>query len=61
MFQLRLLICVLLCLLGMGCSKGDASIEDWMNPDGKLKVLSTTAIIDDVVGRIGKDRMSIYL
>ena len=52
------LISLLLCILSLGCSKGSSPIDDWMKPDGKLKVLSTTAIVDDVVARIGKERIS---
>jgi manganese/zinc/iron transport system substrate-binding protein len=44
--------------LGWGCSQGDSSIDEWVLPDGKIKVLSTTAIIDDVIGKIGGDRIA---
>ncbi len=41
-----------------GCSSSSSSdLEQWMRPDGKVKVLSTTAMIDDIVGRIGEDRV----
>ncbi len=55
MFGLKLL---LICLLGVGCSQGDHTLDKWMQPDSKIKVLSTTAIIDDVVGKIGQDRIA---
>ena len=55
---IRILLCALLCILGVGCSKGDGPLDEWMQPDGKIKVLSTTAIIDDVVGKIGKERIA---
>jgi manganese/zinc/iron transport system substrate-binding protein len=32
-------------------------MEAWMTPNGKLKVLSTTAMIDDLVKRIGADQI----
>lgn len=43
----------------MGCSspRGPSSIEIWAEQNGKLKVLSTTAMIDDIVGEIGGDRV----
>lgn len=50
------LIC---CLLFAACSPPHPSLmtEVWAQPNGKVKVLSTTAMIDDIVGRIGKDRI----
>lgn len=46
-------------LLLAGCSSQTSSpIEDWSNPSDKIKVLSTTALIDDIVGQIGKERIS---
>ena len=32
-------------------------MDHWAEQNGKLKVLSTTAMIDDVVGQIGKERI----
>lgn len=51
-----ILIC---CLLFAACSPPRPSLltEVWAQPNGKVKVLSTTAMIDDIVGRIGKDRI----
>lgn len=40
----------------VGCSVGDAqhrALTDWMNRNGKVKVLSTTAMIDDLVRQVG--------
>lgn len=40
------------------CSTSQPSpVEIWAQPNGKIKVLSTTAMIDDIVGQIGKDRI----
>jgi manganese/zinc/iron transport system substrate-binding protein len=52
-------LCVLLCLcLGFtGCSAPSSDLEEWERPNGKVKVLSTTAMIDDVVGLIGAERI----
>lgn len=52
-------ICFAVFLLG-GCSSGPSKpseIETWVAQNGKPKVLSTTAMIDDLVGQIGKDRI----
>lgn len=40
-----------------GCSTGATPVQEWMRPNEKIKVLSTTAMIDDIVGRIGKERI----
>lgn len=48
------------CALFWGCSSGSSSpspFESWMEENGKVKVLSTTAMIDDLVGEIGGDRI----
>lgn len=39
---------VVLCL---SCSSGER--QQWMQDEGKIKILSTTAIVDDMVGNIG--------
>jgi manganese/zinc/iron transport system substrate-binding protein len=51
---------LLLCLLLCGCSSSQtpSSMEIWARQNGKVKVLSTTAMIDDIVERIGKDRIN---
>jgi manganese/zinc/iron transport system substrate-binding protein len=57
-------ICLsLLCCLGLfGCSKSSSephtsAFESWMNDNGKIKILSTTAMIDDLVGQVGRDKI----
>jgi len=46
----------LVCL--WGCSQSPSSTScSWYQDNGGLKVLSTTAMIDDLVGEIGKDRV----
>lgn len=46
-------------LILVGCSPSGkpSSIEVWGEQNGKVKVLSTTAIIDNIVGEIGGDRI----
>jgi manganese/zinc/iron transport system substrate-binding protein len=49
-------ICLIVALL-MGCSTTTSPVQEWMRPNGKVKVLSTTAMIDNIVTRIGKERI----
>ena len=53
---------LLFCRLGIaGCSKdttpAPSEFQTWMSDNGRIKVLSTTAMIDDLVGQIGRDRI----
>lgn len=46
----------LILMVFVGCSGGDSShhsTQEWMKPNGKIKVLSTIAMIDDLVKHIG--------
>lgn len=47
----------LVLLLGLGCQKAPSKLQQWTGPNGKIKVLSTTAMIDDIVGQVGGDRI----
>lgn len=47
----------LVLLLGLGCQKSPSKLEQWIQPNGKIKVMSTTAMIDDIVGQVGGDRI----
>jgi manganese/zinc/iron transport system substrate-binding protein len=62
--RIKVLLCavplLLLCVLsscGKTAQRGHSPLEKWMTRDGKLKVLSTTAMIDDLVGRIGGEKI----
>jgi manganese/zinc/iron transport system substrate-binding protein len=46
-------------LVLLGCTSGSVSsaAQDWGKQNGKVKVLSTTAMIDDIVGEIGGERV----
>ncbi len=48
---MKYLLCFFLFLVG--CQSSSGKLERWMESNGKVKVLSTTAIIDDLVGQIG--------
>jgi manganese/zinc/iron transport system substrate-binding protein len=39
------------------CSRSTENLQEWMEPNGKVKVLSTIAMIDDLVAQIGGDRI----
>ncbi|HSW87301.1 MAG TPA: zinc ABC transporter substrate-binding protein [Rhabdochlamydiaceae bacterium] len=60
---MKLMYMLLLCCIGMfGCSKSSSKpqaseFESWMQANGKIKILCTTAMIDDLVGQIGKSRI----
>jgi len=59
-FGIRILLwlCPFLALVLAACGQNDGpSVRGWMENDGKVKVLSTTAFIDDLVGRVGQDRI----
>lgn len=48
---------LLLLMLSIGCQKQPNALDHWISPNGKIKVLSTTTIIDDLVQQIGGDRI----
>lgn len=54
---MKYLLCLLTCLLALGCQNSPSRLEEWRAPSSKVKVLSTTPIIDDLVARIGGDRI----
>ena len=53
---MKVVIVLWLCCIIGGCSSS-SEIDTWMQSNGKIKVLSTTAMIDDIVGHIGGDRI----
>lgn len=64
--KLKIVVLVFICLfLGSGCFNDPSSdqivklndLNTWMQSNGKIKVLSTTAMIDALVGEIGKNRI----
>lgn len=46
-----------LCLCFLGCSKNSQNQCSWYEDNGKPKVLSTLAMIDDLVDQIGQDKV----
>lgn len=60
--KLSKFILSILLLLFIGCSCGDLSdrsrgLREWMTPNGKIKVLSTIAMIGDLVKQVGGDKI----
>src|SRR6185503_10660848 len=54
---IKLIRFFLLCACLCGCGSAPSSLAQWKEPNGRVKVLSTTPIIDDLVSRIGGDRI----
>jgi len=54
---MRTIFFFLICALLTCCQKSPSKLDEWRNPTGKVKVLSTTPIIDDLVSRIGGERI----
>src|ERR1700733_13239775 len=59
-----LFLCTLLAVFTAACSKPNASspsrsgdLRGWMEEKGKIKVLSSVRMIDDLVAEVGKDRV----
>ena len=60
MFFVRVVICSLLILVSWavtGCSRPETDSKRWCYDNGKLKVLTTLSMIDDIVQQIGGDRV----
>lgn len=49
--------CFFIVLLMAACSKRNHDFDDWMKSEGRVKVLSTTQMIGDIVKQIGKDHI----
>lgn len=54
---MKYILSLLICLLLFGCQNSTSPMEEWRTPSSKAKVLSTTPIIDDLVARIGGERI----
>lgn len=55
-FDLKCVL-IFLCVLFAGCSSPNTTLDQWMHPNGKVKVLSTTGMIDDIVKCVGGERI----
>jgi manganese/zinc/iron transport system substrate-binding protein len=54
---MKYLFCLLLLFSCWGCQNNPSKLDQWIQPNGRIKVLSTTAIIDNIIGQIGGDRV----
>jgi manganese/zinc/iron transport system substrate-binding protein len=56
---MRRLVVFALFLLFCSCSKDPSAqqLKEWMKPNGKLKILSTTAMIHDLIKEVGGDQV----
>jgi manganese/zinc/iron transport system substrate-binding protein len=54
---MKYLLCLFLLLSCLGCQNSPTKLEHWIEPNKKVKVLSTTAIIDDLVGQVGGEKI----
>lgn len=52
----------ILLTLTFSCSQGErqTEVKRWMEPNGKVKILSTTAMIDDLVRGVGGDNVDAH-
>ncbi len=54
---MRYLLCLFLLFACAGCHNSPSKLDEWVKPSQKIKVLSTTALIDDIVAQVGKDKI----
>lgn len=54
---MRWLLVLILCFVSCTSSPPQTHLNAWMEKNGKVKVLSTTAMIDDLVGQIGQEKV----
>lgn len=54
---MRYLLCLFLLLACAGCQNSSSKLDEWIEPNHRIKVLSTTAIIDDIVSQIGREKI----
>jgi manganese/zinc/iron transport system substrate-binding protein len=53
----HLILLVFLPFCFIGCSSSKKPVSSWRESNGKIKVLSTTAMINDLVQQVGKERV----
>ncbi len=57
----KVILTCLLPLLFLGCQPSKNQLSEWMKKDEKVKILSTTAQISDLVSVIGGDRVNVRI
>lgn len=53
----KVILSALAALLMWGCQQSNSRLSEWMQSDGKIKILSTTAQIGDLVYEVGGERV----
>lgn len=53
---MKKLLLLLLCLF-LGCATRPGELSNWLKPNGKVKILATIGMIEDVVQQIGGDKV----
>lgn len=56
---MRIIYCILALLLA-ACGGSPSTAKNWIDSQGKLKILSTTAMISDLVAQVGGDKVAAY-
>lgn len=64
--MMKIILSIVSCLIFFGCSNSDLKShaeaqKKWMQPNGKIKILSTTAMIDDLAKNIGGDQVETFV
>ncbi len=54
----RVLVCLFLLFACVGCQNSPSKLDEWMRLSSKIKVLSTTSMIDDIVSQIGREKIA---
>lgn len=57
----KVILTLLAPLLILGCQPSQNRLSSWMKEDGKIKILSTTAQVGDLVREIGGDRVDHWI
>ena len=55
---MRYLVCLFLLFACAGCQNSPSKLDEWVKPSPKIKVLSTTSIIDDIVSQVGREKIA---
>ena len=54
---MRYFLCLFLLLACAGCQNSPSKLDEWVEPNHRIKVLSTTSMIDTIVSQIGREKI----
>lgn len=54
---MRYFLCLFLLLACAGCQNSPSKLDEWIAPNHRIKVLSTTSMIDDIVSQVGREKI----